>query len=72
VQGIEVAGHHLHFVDAERRRGGHVLACRPDAVTVRIGHASELRVELPPGVELGTPDLGSAARHRIGRIEGER
>ena len=72
VQGIEVAGHHLHFVDAERRRGGHVLACRPEGVTVRIGHAHELRIELPPGVQLGTPDPGAAARDRIARTEGER
>jgi acetolactate decarboxylase len=70
-QGIEVAGYHLHFVDSERRRGGHVLACRPSGVTVRMDHARELHVELPPGVELGTPDAGAAAvRDRIRRIEG--
>ena len=28
VEGIEVAGYHLHFVDADRRRGGHVLGSR--------------------------------------------
>ena len=36
VEGIEVAGYHLHFIDEDRRRGGHVLdsrsrrAARPD------------------------------------------
>jgi acetolactate decarboxylase len=70
VQGIEVAGHHLHFADAERRRGGHVLACRPNGVTVRMDHARELHVELPPGIGLGAPDAGEAARDRIRRIEG--
>jgi acetolactate decarboxylase len=70
-QGIEVAGYHLHFVDAERRRGGHVLACRPNGVTVHMDHARELHVELPPGVELGTPDSGAAAADRIRRVEGE-
>ena len=34
-QGIELAGYHLHFVDAERRRGGHVLTCRTGRVEVR-------------------------------------
>lgn len=71
VQGIEVAGYHLHFVDVDRRRGGHVLACRPSGVTARIDHARELHAELPPGVELGTPDAGAAARERIRRIEGK-
>jgi acetolactate decarboxylase len=53
--GIEVPGYHLHFVDAERERGGHVLACRPSSVEVRVDPSSELRVELPPGVELDAP-----------------
>ena len=69
-QGIEVAGHHLHVADAERRRGGHVLSCRAHGVTVQIDHARELHVELPPGVGLGTPDAGDEARERIRRIEG--
>jgi acetolactate decarboxylase len=70
-QGLEVAGYHLHFVDAERRRGGHVLACRSRDVTVRIDHARELHVALPPGVDLGTPHADVAGRERIRRIEGE-
>ena len=28
IEGIEVAGYHLHFVDTARRRGGHVLGSR--------------------------------------------
>jgi acetolactate decarboxylase len=70
-QGIELAGYHLHFVDADRLRGGHVLACRPRRVEVRIDHARDLHVELPPGIELGAPDAGAAAQERIRRIEGE-
>jgi len=52
-RGLEVPGYHLHFVDAERRRGGHVLSCRPLAVEVQVDPSAELHVELPPGVELG-------------------
>jgi acetolactate decarboxylase len=69
-QGIEVAGYHLHVVDAARGRGGHVLACRPLDVTVRMDRAAELHVELPPGVELGEPGDDAAARARIRRVEG--
>jgi acetolactate decarboxylase len=54
-RGLEVPGYHLHFVDAERLRGGHVLACRPRRVNVQIDPSSELHVELPPGVGLGEP-----------------
>ena len=70
-QGIEVAGYHLHFIDADRRRGGHVLACRPRRVTVKIDQARDLHVELPPGVALGAPDAEEATGDAIRRIEGE-
>lgn len=69
-QGIEVAGYHLHFVDAARRRGGHVLGCRTGCVRVAIDSARHLHVELPPGIELGAPDTGSGAAERIRRVEG--
>jgi acetolactate decarboxylase len=57
-RGLEVPGHHLHFVDAERRRGGHVLTCRPRRVEVQIDPSGELHVELPPGVGLAEPAAG--------------
>jgi acetolactate decarboxylase len=69
-QGIEVAGYHLHFVDAARRRGGHVLSCVPSRVDVQIDHASEMHLELPPGVALGTPGASAEKREQIRRIEG--
>jgi acetolactate decarboxylase len=70
-QGIELAGYHLHFIDAERRRGGHVLTCRTAGVTVGIDHARDLHVELPPGIELGSPDAGADTAQRIREVEGD-
>jgi acetolactate decarboxylase len=70
-QGLELAGYHLHFVDAARRRGGHVLGCRPARVEVQIDFASEMHLELPPGVELGTPGADADKRKQISEIEGE-
>jgi acetolactate decarboxylase len=68
-EGLEVAGYHLHFIDSERRRGGHVLDSR-----LRTGHASVdrgegLHVELPPGVQLESPDLDEAMREAVARVE---
>ena len=55
-EGIEVSGYHLHFIGADRGRGGHVLGSRTSStVRARIDPSSELRVELPPGVELADP-----------------
>lgn len=50
--GVAVPGYHLHFVTADRTRGGHVLDLDALAVTVAVDDSSELRVETPPGVEL--------------------
>jgi acetolactate decarboxylase len=70
-QGLEVAGYHLHFVDADRRRGGHVLSCRPRAVTVQIDHASDLHMELPPDVQMPAP-ASEAERDAVRRVESDR
>ena len=51
LEGIEIAGWHLHFVDGERRRGGHVLGCTLTSGTAALDHEAGLHVELPPGVD---------------------
>ncbi len=68
-EGLEVAGHHLHFVSADRTRGGHVLECRPASGRVGIDPSSDLHVELPPGVELSAEHLDAGARAALDRAE---
>jgi acetolactate decarboxylase len=50
LDGIEMAGFHLHFVTADRTRGGHVLSYRVLEGELRIDEATDLHVELPPAV----------------------
>jgi acetolactate decarboxylase len=70
VEGIEVAGYHLHFVDKERRRGGHVLDSRSGGpLRVRIDPSDDLHVELPPAVDLASPDLAAATHAAIASVE---
>jgi acetolactate decarboxylase len=68
-EGIEVGGFHLHFVTADRRRGGHVLASRSEGLRARLDPSSELHVELPPAVDLADPDLAAATHAAIARVE---
>jgi acetolactate decarboxylase len=70
VEGIEVAGYHLHFISEDRSRGGHVLDSRATGVRLRIDPADDLHVELPPTVELADPDLAAATHEAIARAEG--
>jgi acetolactate decarboxylase len=70
VEGIEVGGYHLHFIDEARTRGGHVLDSRPRAPRVRIDPSADLHVELPPRLQLADPDLAAETHAAIARAEG--
>jgi acetolactate decarboxylase len=69
VEGIEVPGYHLHFISADRRRGGHVLDSRSSGLRVRIDPSDDLHVELPPRVELGDPDLAAETHAAVAAVE---
>jgi acetolactate decarboxylase len=69
VEGIEVPGYHLHFVSADRSRGGHVLDSRSGGLRVRIDPSDDLHVELPPRVELADPDLAAETHAAVAAVE---
>ena len=68
-EGIEVSGYHLHFISADRTRGGHVLECRPRRARAQIDPSTDLHVELPPGVDLAAPALSREAHEALDRVE---
>ena len=70
VEGIEVAGYHLHFISDDRRRGGHVLGSRSRGLRARLDLSNDLHVELPVGVALADPDLAAETHAAITRAEG--
>ena len=69
VEGIEVPGYHLHFISADRSRGGHVLDSRSGELQVRVDPSDDLHVELPPQVELGDPDLAAETHAAVAAVE---
>ena len=70
-QGLNVAGYHFHFITADRSKGGHVLEFRLARGELAIDSEADLRLELPPGVDLPVPDPTAAKREALDRIEGE-
>lgn len=46
-QGFGVAGEHLHFMQADRKAGGHVLEVRAKQVEMQMAVASNVHLELP-------------------------
>lgn len=72
LQGISVAGYHAHFLDADRRRGGHALDYRLLRGTVDIGVYSEFHLSLPQTPRFEHADLTDAgtADEQIRQTEG--
>jgi acetolactate decarboxylase len=69
VEGIEVAGYHLHFISADRSRGGHVLDSRSSGLRARIDPSDDLHVELPPQIDLEDPALAAQTHAAIDFVE---
>jgi acetolactate decarboxylase len=71
-QGISVAGYHSHFIDDDRRHGGHTLDYRLDRGTVEIGVRSELHLSLQRTAEFLQADLNPAdLESQIRQTEGD-
>jgi acetolactate decarboxylase len=68
-EGIEVPGYHLHFISAERSRGGHLLEAKLSSGRAAIDLSAELRVELPAGVDLAARDLSRDAHEALEAAE---
>jgi acetolactate decarboxylase len=69
---IDIPGYHLHFLDRERRRGGHLLECSAEEITLACERIANLVVALPETEDFikaafsrdPTADLASAERAR--------
>ncbi|KUI65311.1 Alpha-acetolactate decarboxylase [Cytospora mali] len=52
LQGVGIAGDHLHFITEDRKKGGHVLALESDGeVEVKAAQMYTMTLELPKGDE---------------------
>lgn len=69
VEGLEVAGYHLHFISGDRSRGGHVLDSRSRRLRVRLDPSDDLHVELPPRVDLADPSLAAQTHAAVELVE---
>lgn len=68
-EGIEVAGYHLHFISADRARGGHVLESRSRGLRARLDPSNDLHVELPPEIDLADPGLAAQTHAAVELVE---
>lgn len=63
-QGLSVAGNHMHFIDKDRKVGGHILEMESkEKVIVGIAKVKDVHIELPTSekfndVKMATDDAG--------------
>lgn len=62
-QGFFVAGEHMHFIDAEKKIGGHVLELQAEEVAIGIATVNNVHIELPTSDKfnaavMSTDDVG--------------
>ena len=73
IKGVNAPGWHLHFVDAERRHGGHVVNFSLTEGELRTCYANDFQIRLPddPSVLAGL-NLAKDWSHDLKKAEAER
>lgn len=66
---VSVPGLHLHFLSADRRRGGHLLECRPKRVAVGVQMLSTLELALPMSLDYLTWDFDRTIEADLSKAE---
>ena len=72
VKGINAPGWHLHFMDAERRHGGHVVNFSLIGGELRCCRADDLQIRLPDPTILAGLDLTRDRSNELKKAEAER
>ena len=54
---FDVPGYHLHFLSADRARGGHLLQCRGSDLRLQIQREGDYRIALPETEDFLQADL---------------
>lgn len=69
MSSLNAPGYHLHFLTRDRRRGGHVLECRPRTVSVGLQHIPKLELDLPMTFDYLTADLSGQTGKDLAEAE---
>lgn len=69
-KGINAPGFHLHFLTADRKAGGHVLAFAAERLVLRIDTLNRLQVNLPTTTGFAAADLRPDRQEALDKVEG--
>jgi acetolactate decarboxylase len=66
---LSVPGLHLHFLSADRQRGGHLLECRTSRVRAGVQFISMLELALPMSMDYLTWDFHRDTKQDLDKAE---
>jgi acetolactate decarboxylase len=69
LSGVHLPGLHLHFITADRNKGGHLLAAAPNGVTVGIQHAPSIELGLPMTLDFLTMERTRDMQADLNKVE---
>jgi acetolactate decarboxylase len=70
LEAVNVPGYHMHFLTADRRAGGHVLAFRADGLRARAHVCRSVHVDLPRDRRFSAKDSTGVDRKEMDQILG--
>ncbi len=68
-EGVNVPGYHFHFLDKDRKMGGHVLDCRITGGTIKIDYTPGFEMVLPESDAFYRVNLGQDAAEGLQQVE---
>lgn len=66
---LNAPGYHLHMLTADRRHGGHLMACRLRQARIGIQHIPKLEVDLPVTLDYLTADFNRDTKKDLDQAE---
>jgi acetolactate decarboxylase len=69
---LNVPGYHLHFISADRTRGGHVLQCRGTNLRLQIQREGDYHIALPETEDFLKANLRRDPTAALAQAEGEK
>jgi acetolactate decarboxylase len=69
VKGINVPGYHLHFITADKKAGGHLLACEMEDVKIELDSTSMFTLVLPEDKDFARADLAKERHKELQKVE---
>jgi acetolactate decarboxylase len=71
-KSFNVPGYHLHFISADRTRGGHLLQCRGKNLRLQIQREGDYHIVLPETKDFLKGDLRRDPTADLAKAEGEK